>query len=113
MGLWEKQTSDGSTLEKRLDQLLIELESIHAGAPDLFVHLRDLHDGAEALQEVIADLAALTPTDVGAINKRLWKIRGELYDHLLPNHILPMKSEIEALCESISEWEEINSQKDS
>ena len=83
MKLHEKTAGEGQTLSSELDGLLNDLSVGHPGARDLFVHLRDLHDGAVRLERSIEELAILDSTDIASIKRRLWDIRVELYEHLV------------------------------
>jgi hypothetical protein len=102
MELHRKSTADGSALDTRLDRLLQELDREYPGAAALFVHMRDLHDGAARLEQSIADLAACDPADRKRINRLLWDMRVELYDHLIPNHVQEMRLGLEKLSSRLS-----------
>src|SRR5262245_18703007 len=97
-----KSTKDGKALDARLDVLLQELDRNYPGAESLYVHMRDLHDGAARLEQSIVDLAACDPRDRVRINRLLWDMRVELYDHLIPNHVQEMRQALEQLCSQLS-----------
>lgn len=103
MSLYEKHAEDGTPLEKKLDQLLAAMEPMCPGSRALFVHLRDLHDGAARLADTIAKLAATPPDESAAIDRLLWDIRVELYEHLVPNHLGAMQQGLVDLCSCLSE----------
>lgn len=103
MRLHEKRAEDGTSLEKRLDAVFADLDERYPGSRGLFVHLRDLHDGAVRLEQAIVALAAVRPKDRETTDRLLWDIRVELYEHLLPNHLEAMRRPLADLCDHLSE----------
>lgn len=101
--LREKLAQDGTRLDQRLDALLEDLRQMEPSAPELYVHLRDLHDGALRVVNCISELAELDASNLERINRLLWDIQVELYDHLVPNHLGEMKPILVELCNKLSD----------
>lgn len=103
MKLGEKMTEGGITLSQQLDVLFLGLKETDPDAPDLFLHLRDVHDGAVHLERCITELANTPKDDLPTINRLLWEIRAELFDHLLPNHLEELRPVLNRLCSKLAE----------